>query len=190
MAKEKTSKSKLDVDALRQQVPAFFYKRFDLQSKAFDYFLIPIDIGYTYLLRSIRSKFSESDVGDPEIRQELLIKFIGTIADRTYQNIEYPARLICTPAESGFEFMAGPARRQVTVQTVAAPSPVDQEAFGVNFTATPVKNNLILNYYYQRRDTLNLPLRFQITNTQPGQVYVDILFIGYYMPDEDLPEWG
>ena len=173
-----TIDSYLNVDDLRQQVPAFFYKRLNLFQKLQDYFLIPIDYGYAYLLRSIRTKWSEfnSPNGSIVVRNGKL-EFIQSYAGRPLQNEPYPARLISTPAESG-----------VTITT--APAAVDQDAFGVNMTATPVKNNILLNYLYQRRETLDLRFRFDITGSSLQiDSYVDVLFEGYYIPDRTLDEW-
>lgn len=173
-----TVESYLNVDELRQQVPAFFYKRLDIFQKAKDYFLIPIDYGYAYLLRSIRTKWSEynSPNGSIVVRDGK-IEFVQSYAGRPLQNVPYPARLISTPAETG-------------VTITPAPSPVDQDAYGVNMTATPVKNNIILNYLYQRRETLDLRFLFSVVGSALQiDSYVDILLEGYYIPDRISGEW-
>jgi hypothetical protein len=170
--------SYLNVDELRQQVPAFFFKRFDLFNKAVVYFLIPIDYGFAYLLRSIRTKWQElSDANGASKNRNLKIEFVQSYAGRTLQNERYPARLISTPAEPG-------------VTVIGAPAPYDNTAFDVNMTATPVKNNILLNYVYQRRETLNCQLRFDVIQlTGELDTYIDILFEGYYIPDRILDEW-
>lgn len=168
----------LSIDTLTQQVPAWFYKRISLFQKYQEYFLIPIDYGFAYLLRSIRTKWSETNTPNGAIiARNLKIEFVQSHAARMLQNAPYPARLISTPAEPG-------------VVIAAAPAPYDQTAFGVNMTATPVKNNIILNYVYQRRETLDARLRFDIIPIGFEQdAYVDILFDGYYVPDRVLDEW-
>lgn len=169
----------LDYDALRGQIPAYFYKRLNLNARPQEYFIIPIDYGYTYLLRSIRTKWSWKG-GAIEIvtRNELEIFFIQQIADRTLQNQKYPARLISTPGES--EVLAVP------VPPPAVPD-ANPPPFGINFTATPVKNNIILNYYYQHREDLDLRLYINPVTSSDG--YVDMLLIGYYIPDKNLELW-
>ena len=170
---------KINVDVIRQQIPAFFWKRLDLRFKAEDYFLIPIDVGFNYLLRSIRTKWQPiNDANGSSRYRNIKLEFIQSYAGRLLQNEPYFARLISTPAEAG------------PVVASAAISPVDQGALGVEMTATPVKNNLILNYVYQRRETLSSRLRFDINVSGSLQdTIVDILFIGYYMPDRILDEW-
>lgn len=169
---------RIDVDELRQQVPAFFYKRFDLSTAINGYFLIPIDWGFAYLLRSIRTKWQAVNEGNgfSKLRQ-ILIEFTQNTSARNLQDIQYPVRLISTPAESG-------------VTAYAAPMPVDNDGFGVNFTATPVKNNLLLNYVYQHRETLDARIQFDVRDSGSNyDMVVDLLFIGYYLPERSLDEW-
>lgn len=166
----------LDFDSIRSQIPAFFYKRIDLTSKPQEYFIIPIEYGFCYLLRSIRTKWNHDiRIGLPELQ----LFFIQQIADRTLQNERYAADLVCTPNNDG-------SVRAVAVPVVVPPDP-NPPPFGINFTATPVKNNIILNYYYQRREALDLRVYFEPISSSLG--YVDILFIGYYIPDKHLEMW-
>lgn len=169
----------LNPDVLKEQVPAWFYKRMSLFGKPIGYFLIPIDIGFSYLLRSIRTKWQgDSRPNGTQSYRQLKIEFVQSNADRLLQNDPYYLSLISTPAQPG-------------VEVVAAPSAYDQTAFGVNMTATPVKNNLILNHLYQRRETLDARLKFKTTITAGFETegIVDILFQGYYLPDRRADEW-
>lgn len=166
----------LDVNYLKQQVPAWFYRRISSQpdiNKQVD-FLVPIDWGYGYLLRSIKTKWQDKQgAGEPD-SGNLDIKFIRTTRGRELQNDFYPVRLISTPAEPG-------------VTVVAAPAPVDNDIFSVCFTATPVKNVIILNYYYQYRETIYIKLL--IGGEIEQGAYVDMLLDGYYIPEKNLPLW-
>lgn len=165
----------LDIDYLKQQVPAWFFRRLTSNSinKYID-FLIPIDWGYGYLLRSIKSKWRDvAGAGEPN-SGHLDIKFIKTTRARELQNDYYPVRLISTPGENGVNF-------------VAAPNPVDNDIFSKCFAATPVKNVLILNYYYQYRETMYIKLLIGGLIEQDN--YVDILLDGYYIPEKSLPLW-
>lgn len=165
----------LDYDALRGQIPAYFYKRLDLTLKPQEYFIIPIDYGFTYLLRSVRTKWSH----DPRFAMpELRLYFIQQIAERPLQNQNYPANLICTPGNAGV---------QVFYVPVVVPPDPNPPPFGVNFSAEPVKNDITLNYYYQRREDLDLRIYFQPVSLGLG--FVDILFVGYYIPDKNLDMW-
>ena len=163
---------KLDIDLLRQQVPAWFYKRFDLTAGGtkFDY-TIPIDYGFGYLLRSINTKWPEME--GETLHSKYSIEFIITSRGRILQNVPYPIRLISTPAEVG-----------VTVN--AAPVPVDNDIFSVCFKATPVKNRILLNYYYQYRETIYIRID-TIFSTELN--YFDLVLDGYYIPEKILDLW-
>ena len=56
---------KVNIDIVQQNVPQFFYKRFEMSLKAIGYFIIPIDYGYAYLLRTIKTKWSTNIPGEP-----------------------------------------------------------------------------------------------------------------------------
>lgn len=158
-------------DSIRAQIPAWFYMRLDANAKSTQYFIIPIPVGFNYLLREVRTKWPEIDTSRV---LEVFAHFVYTTSERTLQQEDYPIRLISTPGRSN-------------VQAFAAPSPVNNDIFGLNFTATPPKNNIVLNYYYQRKENLDLRVNFVPKNIELG--YVDILFQGYLMPDEDVDIW-
>lgn len=163
----------LDWDTIRAQTPGWYFQRFDLSNTRTGYFIVPIPVGFCYLLRSVRTKW-------PDIESNLSLEvegqFTDTTADRTKQNVAYPLSLISTPGKDG-------------VSVVTAPAPVNMDNFGVCFTATGPKKNITLNYYYQRRGNLDVRINFNVIGSlELG--YVDILFIGYLMPDKDVDFWG
>lgn len=167
----------LKFDAVRAQTPQFFYKRLDLANRPLDYFIIPIDYGFCFILRSMRFKNSEFMPNGGSSLQSLTVEYIQQIAQRPLQNVPYPARLISTPGSGG-------------VTANASPNPVDLDNFGMNFSCVrPPLNNIILNFYYQHRETLDLRVRFSIASGDQLERYVDVLLIGYYIPDQELPDW-
>jgi len=170
----KNLQAPLKIDALRAQIPAFFYRRVDLTQKPQEYFIIPIDYGFNFLLREIRTKWPKYTNEKIAIStNQLGIAFIQSHASRPLQNEPYPARLISSPAESGVYFVAE--------------TPPDPPPGGINFAATPVKNNLKLNYYYQHREAIDLRVQFTPINDENG--FCDVLCCGYYIPDEHLDMW-
>lgn len=166
----------LDFDVLRQQVPIMIYKRFELPAGKIKTFFIPtIDAGYSFLLREC--SFRTSLITDIGAINSSSIEFIHTTRGRELQNIPTPLNLISTPGYQENEFRA-------------AVAPVDDTAFNVSGNATPVvKNRLILNYLYQRNETIKIKLGNVLNTTATGH-YLDLLAIGYYIPDTTLELWG
>jgi len=175
---------KVHIDFIKQNVPQFYYKRLNLTDLAVGYFIIPIEQGYAFLLRTMRTKWQTAE-GNNVLR--VRTKFIQQVRDRTLQNDFYPFGLICTPGTAGFH-SDGSGTLVQGVEVYAAPQPADMTAFGFNFSANPVKNNLILNYFYQHQEALDLRIEFQPLSVEQG--YVDIVMVGYLIPDLSLGEWG
>ena len=172
------------IDVVRQNVPQFYYKRLDVNNLALGYFIIPIDIGYAYLLRTVKTKYS---VWVEEVSLlSMKVEFIQQHAGRELQSEPIPFNLFSTPNNAGATLNNGVATPGVTVN--AAPQPVDNTAFDVNFSANPVKNNMILNYFYQRREDLYLKISFE-PEVIRNSGYIDILLCGYLIPDFTVKEW-
>ena len=166
----------LNYDLLRQQTPAFYYKRFRiLTGTAFKfYFLIPLDFGYGYLLRRISSKWANFT---GEVQPPLDYELIHTTRGRKLNNIPAPLRLISTPGTDG-------------VTVVNAPSPVDNAGFNVCMSDEPLKNRVVINEYYFYRETLYLNLYFRAVAGVEIDRYIDIMLDGYLIPEKDLEMWG
>lgn len=178
---------KVNIDIVQQNIPQFFYKRFELSLKATGYFIIPIDYGYAYLLRTIRTKWPTNIPGEPVLALSFEAKYIQQHASRELQNRSYRQDLISTPGTAG-KTTNGTGAFIQGVFSAPAPAPFDAKGFNINFSANPVKNNVVLDYFYQRREALDLRINFDIMNTRVGQ-YVDVLLCGYYIPDLTLKEW-
>ncbi len=167
-------------DDYRQQVPVFYYKRFQkslLGGLMFSDIIwtFPFDFGYGFLLRRVSAKWI-NEVGGGMV-PKLLISFFDIVRGATRQNDPYPLEQVATPGYDG-------------VTSVVAPSPVDQDIFGVCLKATPLKNRLIYNLYYKFRDTMSLKLNFdQAPPFYEGDEYIDLLLDGYLIPEKDLAMW-
>jgi len=168
----------LDYDILRQQVPAFFYKRIPIAShnalKKY-YFNVPIDQGFVYLLREVswRGGFIQETNG--RAVNDYRIEFKKSTRGRLLQSEPYPANLISTPSYQNGIF-------------AVAPQPVDNTAFNVNPDAIPpLKNRLILNYLYQHKELIEVTW---INNRSGFTSYIDTLLCGYYIPDKALKQWS
>jgi len=182
---------KINIDIIRQSIPMFFYKRIKwAKNEITTYLVIPIDIGYNYLLRTIRTKWNSHLQLDspPHLAVRMRAGFIQQHANRELQNLRYDLSLISTPGTDG-KVSNGTGTLQQGVQIITETIPVDLKNFGVNFSATPTQNNIILNHYYQRRESLDLRLEFTAYPTREGAFYGDILLEGYYIPDRSRQEW-
>lgn len=166
----------LPYDILRQQVPAFFYRRLEVAGGAGlkHYLNIPIAQGYVYLLREVSWRSSFYLAIDSVGVNDLRLEFVKSTRGRLLQNIPYPAGLISTPAYQFAPFSA-------------APAPVDNTAFSVNPDANPpLKNRLILNYLYQHKELIEV----RWVNQGSGHVsWIDTLLCGYYIPEKSLSQW-
>jgi len=182
---------KINIDIIRQSVPMFFYKRIKwAKNELTTYLIIPIDIGYTYLLRSIRTKWNSHLRLDspPHLAVRMNAGFVQQHANRELQNLRYDQSLISSPGTDG-KVTNGTGILQQGVQVITETNPVDLKNFGVNFSATPVQNNVILNHFYQRKESLDLRLEFSAYPTREGSFFGDILLEGYYIPDNYLEQW-
>lgn len=184
MTKSINKADPFNFDDYRQQVPAFFYKRFRKDNpttniESPETWVIPLDFGYGYLLRMITSKWPMYESQSASIYPTLNISLFNTIRGATRQNNPIPLRLVSTPGKDGcFRF--------------PAPAPVDNDIFNICYSATPpLKNRLVYNLFYQYRDAIHM--KFNFSPELPTQFheieYFDIMLDGYLIPEKDLSLW-
>lgn len=171
---------KLDVDVLRQQVPAFYYRRFKVLAASQASPLIfnqELNYGYGYLLRQVTIKYPErNNIGTPNAPNPILdIAYTNIISAVPYQNLSYPIDLASSQGNPG-------------VSWANQPSSVDQDGFGIGMTATPLKNRIIYNLYYFYRQNIFIELRFR-QNVPIVETYVDVMLTGYQIPEKNLDMW-
>lgn len=177
----------LNIDVIRQQIPAFYYRRFRLLTGTpiiqKQIFSIPLDYGFGYLLRNISSRWSAFDHGGALFSNGLDIELVHWTRGRRLQNFPYPLRLISTPGETE------PIPPAVTGY-VASPLPVDTTGFSINFFASPVRNRIVINEYYFYRETLYLELQFRSRAALSTDTnYIDVMLDGYLIPERSLDMW-
>ena len=160
-----------------EQWPYVYYKRFVTNGREPLKFLEPLDFGYGFLLIDLRSKW-EDDIDQSAIMPKLNIEFTKIIGAKKLQISPYNLANYSTPGHSG-------------VNAVAAPLPVDNNGFNINFTATPVKDNIRYNEFYLSRENIDIDLNF-LGNVlvQERQFYIDLCLVGYLVPNETLDVWG
>lgn len=173
---------KLNYDLLRQQVPQMIWKRFPLPpAGGITFFFYKVETGFCFLLREYNFKSSVfSSVQETNFPNNVTIEFIQTTRSRQLQNVPRVPTLESTP---GYQQLA----------YAGAFAPVDFGAYGVCADALPqVKNRMICNYLYQRDE--NIKIKIYNTNYAGGEVvagqFVDIVVVGYYIPDKLLELWG
>lgn len=173
---------RLNFDHLRQQVPQMIWKRFPLPTRGgISYFLHKIDSAYAFLLREYNFKSSvfssTQDTGHPN---SVNLEFIHTTRGRNLQDI---------PREPTLE--SSPGYQQIAY--AGAFLPVDGGAYNVCADAIPqVKNRMICNYLYLRNE--NIKIKIHNTDYSGGDIvatqFVDIVLIGYYIPDPESIDWS
>lgn len=168
-----------DAAPSRQAIPNWQYTRMEIVA-AQQTVLYQIPIGYAYMLERVLSKWPDRDANPPTIAiPQVLVELTEVVRERSRQNVAYRLRLISTPAEPG-------------VVVSAAPSPVDLDNFGVEFTATPVKKQEPVGgiiFAYGSNVELKVTGQQFVAGTWRPQ-YVDIVLVGYSIPEKSLIMWG
>jgi len=146
-----------------QYSPYFVYRRLTLAA-AIEYFMFHIEYGFYYLLRELRVKYPEIDAGGVTFGPQLSFKAVRRSTNTYFQDAPIPFNLLTTPGSSA-------------VQVNAASQ----------MTATPPKNNKVLNILFPYRDNIELQVSGQ-NGTTP--TICDIVLVGYLIPFEQLKMWG
>lgn len=161
----------IDKNFFEQITPFFFYKRVLFGDKIED-IIFTVDYGYDYFLNEFSYRCAEFN----DSLQKLKIELIKGARSRSLQNQAYFARLVSTPGNSN------------GVVYTTAPSAVDQDAFGVNATATPLENRVRYSEPYLYSENIQIKLSWDTVPDQPG--YVDLLLCGYNVPEKVLQMWN
>lgn len=154
---------KINVEEISGTFPLFIYRRIALAS-ARPPFFFAIDPGYWFWLRSLRAKWPEVDAAGVTFAPELNIEIIESSVHRVHQNTPVSIRLLCSPGSQGVQINAGG-----------------------KMTATPVTGQKMLNEMRPFRDNITFYVSGQ--NTTPFPAFVDIVAIGYMIPDKRSIAW-
>lgn len=154
------------INFTKQPIPYFLYKRIRLNHYR-EYFVFRIPYGYGYFLRRFAYKYPE--FSGSSFCPPLSFEFFDKAANHSRQLEPITGENLSSPGCAG------------KVQSSAAPAAVDQNIFGLNFTATQPKFSKTLNYFFPNNDTLEIHITGQDL-TLPG--YVDIMLQGFYIADD------
>lgn len=152
-----------DATRARSVYPNFVYQRINLIAGN-NWFLFPIDSGYWFWMRGIRAKWPEIDTAGLVFAPEIFIQINESSRNRVHQNAPVPIRLIATPASNNVQI----------------------NATG-ELTATGVTSAKMLNEIRPARDNITFIITGQ--NATPFPAWIDIVVIGYMIPDADFAYW-
>lgn len=143
--------------------PYFIYQRLTLINTV-EHFLQSVDFGFDYLLRNLIVKYPEVDAAGATFGPDLSFTPVNSYADMKTSNFPVPFGLVATPGSAG-------------VQVNAA----------AQMTATGPKNQKKFNVVFPYRDRIHIEITGQ-NGTTP--VLVDIVLVGYLIPNRELSMWG
>lgn len=166
----------LDIETLSTQWPQLIYKRL-VTNGAPVKFLEPLPFGYGFILIDLRAQWAFKTDND-DILPELKVEFKKTVGSKMLQDKPYWLNHVSTPGN------------QDTLEAQTEPMPVDNFNYSVAFEAKSVKNQIRYNEYYQYREVIDLNLLYDTHNALPSTQYIDIVLVGYYVPDKSLSVWG
>lgn len=167
----------VNLEFAAQVMPYWFYRRIELINPR-EYVTFEIDYGYGYWLRRVHLRWSGEYTDIRQVRQltpGLEFEFFLKSQFKARQIEPIPGGLFSSPCGYG--------------TSPAAPAPVDNTGFSVNFTSAKNTSYKILNWYYPFRDVIEM----HVTGQDPaiGQPqYLDVVMEGYYVPDSGLSMWG
>lgn len=181
---------KYNQEIAREVLPYFIYKRLKLTHYR-EYFTFKIDYGFGYWLRSIRVKYSELannrpstfyiTPGGEESAPKLLLEIFDNANFKARQPLPVFAELISTPGSD-------------KCYSFAAPLPVDNDGFSINFSASPaVKSLSNLNFLYKYGDIIRIDITGQTPPNEGSDMkplYLDLLLTGYYVPQKSFEMYG
>lgn len=154
---------KIDVNEMRDVFPYFIYQRVNMIG-AKNPFFFQVEYGFWYYVRRICARWPEIDAAGAVFAPEINIEFPESARHITHENMPYPLRIITTPGSHGVQ--------------------ID---LGNNLTANiPVKafeQDIVL----LQSDNITFWLSGQ--NATPFPAWIDILVIGYMIPDSEIDRW-
>lgn len=148
-------------DILRECQPYYIYKRVSLAGPQ-GYFFHAIDYGFWYLMRRLHCVYADDNL--VKDYPDLSATFNLRATNVWPQNLPIPLRLFATPNEPGV---------RATAAKVTAP--------------TSPKNVKLLNIVYPFRDNIEIYISGHIPPNNP--LFVDLLSIGYLIPNDKLYMW-
>lgn len=169
-----TLQKRIDVpeDIFKQPAPYFIYKRFKVAAgEPSKVFIQKIDDGYFFVVSNliIRNPISFPGNGGNLFR-DVKIDIRSIDRNRVFNNEPLMVSLISSPGCNSV--------------THAAPAPVDNDGFSVNFTAEGFKNCVNLNQIYIFSTSIYYTLYLdRILN---ADTYIDLLVRGYNVPENSI----
>jgi len=167
-----TLEKKIDVpvDLYNQPAPHFIYERFKFTpGQTSKVFSKKIDVGYFYLVSNVLIKNPIVDDLANDLFSNLTIKIKSVDRNRVHNIDPIDVQQICTPCTEG--------------KTFTAVSPVDNEAFGVEMSASNFRNTISLNMVYLFCSSIFYEL--QLNKSFLVDKYVDIFIRGYNVPENN-----
>lgn len=153
----------IDADRALTRWPFYIYRRVQMLGGK-NYFFFPIDRGYQYWFREIRAKWPEVDAAGVVFAPEIFIEIDESSYHRVHQNSPVPLRLITSPSSNGVQINAAG-----------------------EMTATGPRMSKKLNEMRPTQDNIMITLSGQ--NATPFPAFVDVMIMGYMIPDTYYPEW-
>lgn len=180
---------RFNLDIAKNVLPYFIYKRIPVLNYR-EYFTFKIDYGFGYWLRSVRVKYPERVPADTHLvpllpgvvypqSRKIKLEFFDNANFKARQPEPFSATLISSP---------GPDH----CFTFAAPSPVDNDGYSINFSAAPAPASISnLNFLYKYGDIIRIDITGQDrVSGYFAPDYIDMLLVGYYVPQETFIMYG
>ena len=168
----------VDINKIKYKRPAWLWERFELggSTKPYHNILFRLDYGFNFILERITYKNQENRApnGAPDLHNVLRMELIHGIKNRPLQNEAIILRQVSTPGEQGIFY-------------ALAPSPVDQDAFGNVSNANELKDQIKFNEPYLFNEGIYAKFSFLIPANYLA--LCDVVFMGYYVPENSLEMW-
>lgn len=159
-----------DFDFVQQRIPFWYWRRLLFERKEFITF--DLEHGYNYHLKEIRMRATDIDT----VSNKLIAKvsMIRSVYSRVNQNKAINIALVTSPGDNS--------------EYIPAVSPVDSDALNVSPKSEPIKNAIRLDEMYNYKE----PIQFEVEwREKPNEAsYIDLLLIGYKIPENIFSLWG
>ena len=154
---------KIDVNNARQVQPYVIYRRINMITGKNPLFF-PIPYGYWYYIHRIYSQWPELDTAGLVFAPEISFENPENSRHIVHENNPVPIRLVTSPAEHNTQINAA----------------------GL-LTAMPPLKTVDIDYVLPQRDNIQIYVSGQ--NATPFPAWIDIMMLGYLVPDVRLPHW-
>jgi len=163
-------------DVRTQDKPFWIWKRFKTNCKAnLNYTL---ELGYAYMLKNMVVKHSMMNATNQ--KNNLLVTLKQYARGRLLNNVPLPPSLFCTPGGSEND-------GKESVKYVAAPSPVDNNAFSVCSTSGSYIKPIKLNQFYMFKECIVIDFNWSIPQSEDE--YIDVCLFGDLIAEKRLKMW-